>query len=341
MNVVVERATHDVTSSYHYTPSEAWCLAFIILFSLSGIAHSVQAFCSKYWVVYPTLCAGVVLELVGWSGRLWSNQNVLMDTPFVMQISTLIIGPVFFSAYNYVVLGSAINTLGPQYSLVSPKFYYFIFITADLISLILQAVGGGQAASQASTNSPTASATHLMVGGIIFQLISMVVFLCLGIDFVIRVATSRPYAFQKRRLATPSRPRKWWGGQKAQAPIVQHRQSDGFVSSNETRADSSVPSNETASDLARKEVGESVSPHLNMMRWYLFLAAAAVSSLMIILRGVYRSVELSQGWTGYLIERQIYQNLLDGIPMSIAVLVFNFVHPVWLLPKKTTWGPYH
>jgi hypothetical protein len=34
----------------------------------------------------------------------------------------LIMAPVFFSAYVYVMLGTAINRLGAQYSVVPPKF---------------------------------------------------------------------------------------------------------------------------------------------------------------------------------------------------------------------------
>jgi hypothetical protein len=33
-------------------------------------------------------------------------------------------------------------------------------------------------------------------------------------------------------------------------------------------------------------------------------------------------------------EHQIYQNVLDGIPMVICVGVFVFANPMWLLPYK-------
>jgi hypothetical protein len=73
--------------------------------------------------------------------------------------------------------------------------------------------------------------------------------------------------------------------------------------------------------------------------------------------GIYRSIELVQGWTGYLITHreyhsssgrtrlthpvEIYQNVLDGIPMFIAVAIFNVFNPGYLLPKKAKWGPYY
>jgi hypothetical protein len=38
---------------------------------------------------------------------------------------------------------------------------------------------------------------------------------------------------------------------------------------------------------------------------------------------------------------EIYQNVLDGIPMFIAVAIFNLFNPGYLLPKKAKWGPYY
>jgi hypothetical protein len=38
---------------------------------------------------------------------------------------------------------------------------------------------------------------------------------------------------------------------------------------------------------------------------------------------------------------EIYQNVLDGIPMVIAVAVFNVFNPGYLLPKKVKWGSYY
>lgn len=57
--------------------------------------------------------------------------------------------------------------------------------------------------------------------------------------------------------------------------------------------------------------------------------------------GIYRSVELTQGWSGYLISHEIYQNTLDGIPMVIAVAIYNIIHPMFLLPRKESWTGYH
>ena len=264
-------SNHSDGSNYGYTPSEAWCITFIVLFSLTAMVHTAQAVRSKYWVVFPTLVTGALTEILGWSGRLWSNRNIDLVTPFLMQISTqvvpsihcrklirirLIIAPVFFSAWDYTLLGIAISKLGPQYSVVGPRYYLFIFLTADIISLVLQAVGGGQASAAATSGVPTTSATNIMVSGIIFQLISMVVFVSLGFDFIRRVTRDQPYASRQRQriLSAEKKARK-------------------TGTSNVEKSVRSVP------------IGEDVQPKENLNRWWILLAGAVVSSLMIICRG--------------------------------------------------------
>lgn len=75
--------------------------------------------------------------------------------------SSLILGPVFFSAWDYTLLGACIRHLGAEYSLLGPKWYLIVFIIADIVSLVLQAVGGGGAAVQAQNFEDTKSNTRI------------------------------------------------------------------------------------------------------------------------------------------------------------------------------------
>jgi hypothetical protein len=38
---------------------------------------------------------------------------------------------------------------------------------------------------------------------------------------------------------------------------------------------------------------------------------------------------------------EILQNVLDGLMMVIAVGIFNFINPLYLLPKRTSWKGFH
>ena len=146
-----------------------------------------------------------------------------------------------------------------------------VFLLADLVSLILQAIGGGQAASSAANGSPTTSATHIMVAGIIFQLISMGFFVGLGIDFVVRTTLKKPYAFRERQIVADAQ-------KKANKRAKAHR----------TDSDQTLEANNSVT-ATKSEGGETVAAKQNQNRYWLLLAGAMISSVMIVIRGEFAS----------------------------------------------------
>lgn len=239
--------------------------------------------------------------------------------------------PVFFSAFDYIMLGVAIQKLGPKYSVLRPSWYFIVFLTADVISLILQAVGGGQAASTAETSAPTDTATDIMVAGIIFQLIAMVAFVGLGFDFIIRATMKRSYKFRERQIEQQ---------REKLAAKQQRRDSEKSTATMVNSSHSIQPTDSDATD-PKAEVGEVVESRENLNRWWLMLAGCLISSIAIVIRGVFRSIELSDGWDGPIATNELLTNGLDGIPMLIAVGIFNIINPVWVLPRRATWRGYH
>lgn len=191
-----------------------------------------------------------------------------------------------------------------------------VFVTCDIISLILQAVGGGWAAS--STFPVPKAPTNIMVAGIIFQLVSMVVFSLLACDFMYRAWRKKPY---QRKLR----------------PLVDEPVRETGIGTNEG-----------------EKYNAEVERDAIVRGWWWVMAGTAICSLMIIVRGVYRSVELVQGWNGYVISRgmsclsivndieltlraEVFQDCLDGIPMFIAIASINVFHPGFFLPKRRGW----
>ncbi|KAL8695248.1 MAG: hypothetical protein Q9218_000286 [Villophora microphyllina] len=75
-------------------------------------------------------------------------------------------------------------------------------------------------------------------------------------------------------------------------------------------------------------------PATTTRRLRILAAATTLSTLALIARGVYRSVELIQGWRGYLITTERYFIGLDGALMVVALLVFVIANPHYLLPHK-------
>jgi hypothetical protein len=175
------------------------------------------------------------------------------------------LAPTFFTAGIYILLGRFIQIFGRESSSLSPKAYLWIFCTCDIVSLVVQAVGGGLASSAfAKEGGDTTPGTNIMVAGVIFQLASITVFVLCAANFLRRV----------------------------------------------------------------KKVGVLRTASFSFVA---LMLAMIVSVLCIYVRSIYRTIELLQGWRGYLITHELYFIVLDGVMMVVAVAVFNIVNPGWLL----------
>jgi hypothetical protein len=165
-----------------------------------------------------------------------------------------------------------IESYGQQYSWLTPKQYLYFFCSVDLICLVIQAAGGGMAATAFAQDPPedTRNGTNIMVVGILFQLASLCTFALL------------------------------FGRVLWKLCMVRHN---------------------GAPALGRPE---------EKKLWILAIATA-FSMTVLVIRGIYRAIELLQGWQGYLITREVYFIALDGSLMVAAIGVFNILHPAYLI----------
>ncbi|TFK66155.1 RTA1-domain-containing protein [Pluteus cervinus] len=181
-------------SSYGYLPTESICIMFLVLFSLStGMSiHTGQATYYRMWWLFPSVILGGLGEILGWSGRLWSNRNLDLETPFMIEISTTIMSPTFILAANFIIFGRMIDYLGTGYSRLPARLYSRIFISCDVISLVVQGAGGG-VASAATTHDGANLGAHIMLGGIVFQFVIISLYAALATEFLIRYTRDNPF----------------------------------------------------------------------------------------------------------------------------------------------------
>ncbi|GAX84469.1 hypothetical protein CEUSTIGMA_g11889.t1 [Chlamydomonas eustigma] len=186
------RAYPPPRSEYGYQPSLAANIVGLSLFSMSTLLHCWQMIYYRMWwcVVLPI---GGITEMIGYAARIYSYHSDSNNNAFLAQTVTLIIAPSFFSAALYIVFGKIIIAIGRKYSIMRPVTYIWVFCAADILSLVIQAIGGG-IASQATIKenlSLSNLGTHIMVAGICWQMFSMAMFVILVILFIINVLNAR------------------------------------------------------------------------------------------------------------------------------------------------------
>ncbi|PIL26020.1 transporter [Ganoderma sinense ZZ0214-1] len=265
---------------YGYVPTEWICILFIALFAVSTIAHTVQAAHSRLWWLFLTAFMAGIGEILGWSARLWSSQNVYLRDPYIMQITTTIIAPTPLIAANFIILGQIIRRMGQKYSRVSARWYTIIFCTADIIALVIQALGGGSASTAIQNGRNPDTGGYIMLAGVSFQMAALVIYVVLASEFILRYAYDHPF------------PR--YG-----ESTVARRRTD-----NKTK---------------------------------LMVLGLVLEAVFLFIRGIYRVVELSNGWTGKIITTEWLFVVFDGTMIVLAMLTINIFHPALLLGKADTW----
>ncbi|KAH8831931.1 RTA1 like protein-domain-containing protein [Flagelloscypha sp. PMI_526] len=266
-----------LSSPYGYIPTSWITILFVALFGLSAVLHGFLGLWYRKWflLVAFTLCS--TAEVLGWVARMWSSYDVLNVIPFQIQITCTIVAPTFTLAGLFATLGQMIRQLGHQFAWFSPRFYLIAFIAADVIALVVQAVGGATASSgiEGDTKKQDLGA-NIMLGGIAFQLSVLVLAIIVGLVYFFRY-------FHKK-------------------PVRKLPNEDG--NSNK----------QVASD---EKVGASV---------WTMIAVLAIS--------IYRTIELTDGWEGRIIQTQVYFNVLDGTMIVLVQYLLLFFHPGRLLDTE-------
>lgn len=93
------------------------------------------------------------------------------------------IAPVFYTASIYVTLSKAIVFFAPDLSRFKPQLFYWIFIPADVICLVLQAAGG---ALSTNSNGSNDTGVDISMAGLILQVVVLVAFIAVFSDYMIR-----------------------------------------------------------------------------------------------------------------------------------------------------------
>ncbi|KAG8949405.1 hypothetical protein FRC04_008640 [Tulasnella sp. 424] len=275
-------------SPYGYIPTLWICVLFVVLYSLTSAAHLAQATYYRMWWLFPTMVLGGIGEIIGWAGRTWSSKNYNSDNAFYMNIVCTIIAPSFMTAAMFIIVGRIINLVGTEYSRLRPRTYSILFISADFIALVVQAIGGATASS-ADDPKGAEKGANIMVAGIIVQMVAITIYCIIQGDYLWRVLTDRP---------------------------IRPRSSSSVGSDIEDASNTFTLEKEGASGRAR------LTPNIRTM-----LIGLGIATVFIYIRSIYRTIELLGGWNGAIFVNERLFNSLDGMPIFVAMFVLNVFHP--------------
>lgn len=265
---------------------------FILLFNINvGLVWGK----TKYFSI--CLILGSLLEVIGYSARTAAHYNWSDPNLFLCQIITLTIAPAFIMAGVYYLLSQLVVIHGPQFSILRPRHISYIFIFCDVMSLLIQAAGGGTAAMALRLFEDTKLGTYIMVGGIAFQVLSMTIFLWFLFDFIYRIN----FKFGTMRFSIPN----FW-----------------HIFFNTSHGKRLRETHNLESLYEPQHLDIRARTFFNYMPLAIVLASAFVYT-----RCIYQVIELSEGWRGYLITHEPFILALDALMIFLGCLVFTFLHP--------------
>lgn len=312
----------NITSSSECTP-QTCCLAqgqiqylpnlpgnafFAAIFGLLLVTHLFFGLRFKTWSFGTWMVLGLLTELIGYIGRIMLHNNIFSFNAFLIYLIPLTIAPAFITASIYLCLARIVHILDPnlEASRLKPMTYTKIFVTFDLISLILQGAGGGIAAT-ADDKKGSDLGVDVMMAGLAFQVIALVVFSTLCSDFAWRLY---------KKSGSPSR------GKMIKLPALEQGETQKsrawMLGSGDTMFSASY-------DVVKRS---------RMFKAFIFALATAV--ILIIVRSSYRVAELKDGFNGHLANDEVTFMILEGPMIILACLALTICHPGFAL--KGMWS---
>lgn len=279
-------------------------LTFAVGFAIIFLLHFGIGLWSRHAYFSACLSVGVALEVAGYTARILSIGNYSDQLTFLCQIISLTLAPAFIMAGVYFLLAQLLVIHGRTFSMLRPLWFSYIFIICDLSSLTIQACGGAMVAINLQNLESTLTGSHVMVVGIAFQVVSMTLFLYLLFDFLFRIYfRASPHV----KFLIPNLFRLTF--QTSKGKEITHDYLDGNY-------------NQKYRHIWSR----------NIFGYYPLVLFFSV--FFIYVRCVYRLVELSEGWTGYLITHEEYIMTLDGLMVMITCILLVPFHPGFMMGTK-------
>lgn len=294
-------------------------IIYLAIFIITFLYFTLMIWKSRFhWFNVAFFC-GIGLEFAGFIGRVMSFSDMTDMNFYILQLVCLTIAPAFIMGGIYYLFAQLVVVYGREYSILRPMWYSYIFITCDVLSLIIQA-GGGGAASYASNNFEDARpGSYVMIAGIAFQVFAMSFFLLFWFHFI----------FQTFFKYTPS---------KNETSDDESKYDPAWKNASVGNFFKMLFNTKSAYAHRTTYLEPYYNPQFAKIRtrklFYWFPLAMTIAVVAVYIRCIYRVVELAQGFSGYLITHEVYIMVLDALMIAITAIVFVPFHPVLVFGAK-------
>ncbi|KAL8969650.1 MAG: hypothetical protein Q9183_001900 [Haloplaca sp. 2 TL-2023] len=161
---------------YHYTPSLAAAIIFVIVFTILTVAHAYRMIKHKLLFCLPFTIGGLYPQ-----GR----------NAYIVQSLMILIAPVLFAATIYMTLGRLMRATHAEHlSPVRVTWLTKLFVAGDIASFFIQGGGGGIQAS-GKDGSKVKLGENIILGGLFLQLVIFGLFVVVSIICHVRLRKQR------------------------------------------------------------------------------------------------------------------------------------------------------
>jgi len=180
-----------ILSKIGYIPNLAGNAFMVAWFSLMLLAQLALSIRYKTWSHLVGQFIGLVLEIVGYAARVKLHDTPFNDKQFITYIITITIAPAFLCYTIYLCFGRIVIVYGTQLSLIPFRAYTIIFVTTDVICLLLQAAGAAWTQAKNITPADLNKAINVLKAGLGMQVASLGIFVVLSVDLTFRLMRKR------------------------------------------------------------------------------------------------------------------------------------------------------
>ncbi|KAK0648568.1 RTA1 like protein-domain-containing protein [Cercophora newfieldiana] len=189
-------------ANYGFYPSFEWNLVFAVLFGLTTLVHLGQMFKYRKWFCWVVVM-GSLWELMCFALRTVGARDQQNAGYVIASMLLFLLAPLWINAFVYMIVARLVYYLLPQERILgmSPRWLAKIFVAADIVSFLVQAVGGAMLANTEG-GEVVITGQRIYMGGIGVQLFFVTVFGVVTVVFFRRVQ-------QRIRSGTLARDTAW------------------------------------------------------------------------------------------------------------------------------------